>query len=90
MGKIKMEFESKYDVGDVVIFEHHNLLKAGVVTSYYVEDYVIWYNITVGKDKAYSYCNGGDINENSIIGKVEDEEIIKRVMRIVSSDEPAD
>ena len=36
MGKIIQEFETEYDVGDVVIFENDNLLQVGIVEGYYV------------------------------------------------------
>ena len=72
MGKIIHEFETKYDIGDIVIFEKNDLLQVGIVEGYYEEGDTIWYNIRISKTCVYTYSNGGDIGEHDIIGKIED------------------
>ena len=73
MCKITLEFETKYDVGNVVIFEKNNQLNVGIIEGYYEEDRCIWYNIRVSGRFVYTYSNGGDIAEWNIVGKIEDE-----------------
>lgn len=46
MGKIIQEFETQYEVGDVVIFDKDGL-KVGIIEGYYVSDGNIWFNIRV-------------------------------------------
>lgn len=70
MGKIKIEIESEYDVGDVVIFEKAKLLIVGIIEGFYCDHDAgnsIWYNVRIDKDFVYTYSNGGDIGEGDII-----------------------
>ncbi len=83
MGKILMEFETDYNVGDVVIFEKNDTLNVGVVEGYYVDDRNFWFNIRITPDFVYTYSNGGDIAEWDIIGVVDDslkEECYKKIV----------
>lgn len=73
MGKIITEYETKYNVGDVVVFEKNGTLEVGVIEGYYVEDHVFWFNIRISPTIVYTYTNGGDIGEHDIIGKIESE-----------------
>lgn len=43
MGKIIKEYETKYNVGDVVIFNKIGFLQVGVIEGYYVEDNIFWF-----------------------------------------------
>ena len=77
MGKITLEFESKYEVGDVVIFNRYRDkygLSIGIIEGYYIDhncNDTIWYNIRVSSTMVYTYSNEGDISESDIIGKLE-------------------
>lgn len=73
MGKIVKEFETKYNVGDVVIFEKFKNLEVGIIEGYYEEDHTIWYNIRISSTQVYTYSNGGDIAEFDIIGIIEND-----------------
>ena len=82
MGKIVVEFETKYNAGDVVIFEKNNRLMVGIVEGYYMADNIIWFNIRVSSNYVYTYSNGGDIMESNIIGRVSEdlkEELIRQI-----------
>ena len=72
MGKIVKEYETKYEVGDLVIFEK-NGLSVGIIEGYYVEEGNFQFNIRVSDSFVYTYSNGGDIAEWDIFGKVEGE-----------------
>lgn len=76
MGKITMEINTNYDRGDIVIFEKDGMLVCGIIEGYYV-DYgagrSIWYNMRTSKNNVFTYSNGGDIAEWSIIGKINSE-----------------
>lgn len=72
MGKIVRTFETEYDVGDVVIFKKNGGLLVGIVEGYYEDDGNIWYNIRISDKFVYTYSNGGDVAEFSIMGKVDD------------------
>lgn len=67
----KAYFESKYDAGDIVIFEKNKSLQAGIIEGYYYQDGNFWYNIRTSQSFVYTYSNGGDIGEFNIIGKLE-------------------
>lgn len=69
MGKIIKEFETQYEVGDVVIF-HKGGLHVGIVEGYYIEDNIFWFNIRVSPTLVYTYTNHGDVGEHDIIGKI--------------------
>lgn len=71
MGTIVQKYETKYNVGDVVIFEKHNKLEVGIIEGYYVEDHIFWFNIRTSSTNVYTYSNKGDIMEGDIIGKLE-------------------
>lgn len=73
MGKIIQEFETEYEVGDVVIFKHKHNLEIGIIEGYYVEDRIFWFNIRVSPAMVYTYSNEGDIMEADIRGKLEGE-----------------
>lgn len=85
MGKIKIEVETIYDRGDVVVFKKGGVLQAGIITAYYFEDGDVWYNIAVSKDPAYSFRTTEDVGEVDICGKIEDENLIKAVEGIVEN-----
>ena len=68
MGKITHEYVTKYEVGDVVVFEKHDLLQVGIIEGYYVSDNIFWFNIRISGTQVYTYSNGGDVQEESIIG----------------------
>lgn len=69
MGKVIQEFETEYEVGDVVIFEKHGL-EVGIIEGYYVEDNLFWFNIRVSPTMVYTYSNQGDVGEFDIICKL--------------------
>ena len=73
MGKIIKEYETKYNVGDIVIFNKSGVLQVGVIEGYYVEDNIFWFNIRISPSTVYTYTNKGDIGEHDIIGKIEGE-----------------
>lgn len=71
MAKVVLEYESRFDVGDVVIFEKDNELKVGVIEGFYIEDGIFWYNIRISPTMVYTYSNKGDIQECHIMCKIE-------------------
>jgi len=73
MGKIIQEFTTKYDVGDIVIFQKGRNILCGIIEGYYVEDDYFYFNIRLWKDNVLTYSNGGDVGEYDIIGKVEND-----------------
>lgn len=84
MGKVIHEYETQYEVGDVVIFEKNDRLEVGTIEGYYVEDSIFWFNIRVSSTMVYTYSNKGDIQECDIIGKV-DEKLKENCLRIMKS-----
>ena len=72
MGKIVHEYETEYEVGDLVIFKK-NGLEIGVIEGYYVDDGYFWFNIRVSPSTVYTYTNQGDISEGDILGKLNGE-----------------
>lgn len=70
MGKITITYNSKYDVGDIVIFKKDKMLLVGIIDGYYVEDSLIWYNIRINNNRVFTYSNGGDISEEDIVYKI--------------------
>lgn len=90
MGVIRHEIETLYDRGDVVIFDYHGRLLAGVVCGYYT-DYAagqsVWYDIAISKDQTLDYTHGGDIFEPDILGKLNDPDLAKKVFDFVRSGE---
>lgn len=79
MAKIKLEFETMYDRGDVVVFNKNGVLQVGIVTSYYVEDNCVWYDVAISSNSTYTYCNGGDIGEFDIIAKITDIKTVNHI-----------
>lgn len=74
MGKIVHEFETEYNVGDVVIFKiKDGTLNVGIVEGYYVHDRNFWFNIRTTPNFVYTYSNGGDIAEWDILGVVSED-----------------
>lgn len=72
MGKIKIEFETEYEKGDVVVFRKNDSLLVGIIEGYYVDDDCIWYNIRTNPKFVFTYSNGGDIAEWDIKMKIDD------------------
>ena len=82
MGKIVHEFETEYNVGDVVIFENFKTLNVGIIEGYYVDNGNFWFNVRTTHDFVYTYSNGGDIAEWDVIGVINGnlkEECFKRI-----------
>ena len=73
MAKVIKEYETEYEVGDVVIFEKDDCLMIGVIEGYYVNDGNFWFNIRISPKYVYTYSNGGDIAEWDILGVVNNE-----------------
>ena len=74
MAIIVHTFESKYEPGDLVVFEKDDLLQVGIVEGYYHDGYdTVWYNVRTSTVNVYTYSNKGDIAEYDIIGKIENE-----------------
>lgn len=73
MGKIIKEYETKFNVGDVVIFERNNALHVGIIEGYYIDNDNFWFNMRITPDFVYTYSNGGDIAECDIIGVIGDD-----------------
>lgn len=71
MGTIIHKYETKYNAGDIVIFEKYDKLEVGIIEGYYVEDSIFWFNIRTSSSNVYTYSNKGDIQESDIIGKIE-------------------
>lgn len=83
MAKIKWEFETLYDIGDVVIFNYHNITRIGIIQSFYLDDQVVWYNI-LSDNFLCCYSQGGDIAEFDILGKITDKTIIDKIREKVA------
>ena len=74
MGKIIKEYETEYEVGDIVIFRVGTCLLVGIIEGYYVDHMAgesLWFNIRTSPDFVYTYSNHGDISEWDIIGKID-------------------
>ena len=75
MGKCTVQFETEYNIGDVVLFrDKRNQIVAGIIEGYYCDSgagYTFWFNIRITEDFVYSYSNGGDIGECDIICKLD-------------------
>lgn len=85
MGKIILEFSTKYDTGDFVIFEKNDTYMVGMIAGYYVDtncDDTVFYNIAVNKNKTYTFANGGDVAEYHIIGKITEQNLIDALMHM--------
>lgn len=73
MGKITKEFETEYNVGDVVVYKKNNMLFVGIIEGYYIDDDNFWFNIRVNDNFVHTYSNGGDVAEWDIIGVLPEE-----------------
>ena len=82
MGKITITYNSKYDVGDIVIFEKDKMLLVGIIDGYYVEDSLIWYNIRINNNRVFTYSNGGDIGEEDIVYKINAKTLKDEIFRL--------
>ena len=84
MGKMHIEVESEYNIGDIVVFYHHNSLRVGLVEGYYLDDGYVWYNIRTSPIFVFTYSNGGDIAEWDIKMKLEGDgvEAIRQIITI--------
>ena len=95
MGLIIEKYETKYDAGDVVIFNNNDngknhRLFIGIIVGFYIDhnaDDSIWYNIKVNKDLVYCYGCMGDVAEWDIVDKITDQEIIDKCNKIIGVDE---
>ena len=82
MGTIIKQYETRYNVGDVVIFEKNDLLQVRIIEGYCIDDNCFWFNIRVSSDYVYTYSDGEDIAEFDIIGVVDNtlkEDCINRI-----------
>lgn len=73
MGTVVKTYETKYNVGDVVIFKKYNQLLVGIIEGYYIEDNTFWFNIRISPERVFTYTNGGDIAEFDIVGVIDNE-----------------
>lgn len=71
MAKVIREYETEYNVGDVIIFKKFNVLNVGIIEGYYVDDGNFWFNVRTTPDFVYTYSNGGDIAEWDIVGSID-------------------
>lgn len=85
MAKIIREYETEYDVGDVVIFKKNYALHVGIIEGYYVDDDNFWFNIRITPNFVYTYSNGGDIAEREIMGVV-DRDLKEKCFREITGD----
>lgn len=82
MGKITITYNSKYDVGDIVVFKKDRMLLVGIIDGYYVEDNLIWYNIRINNNRVFTYSNGGDISEEDIVYKINAKTLKDEIFRL--------
>ena len=73
MGRIIKEFETEYNVGDVVVYKKNKMLFVGIIEGYYIDDDNFWFNIRVNDNFVHTYSNGGDAAEWDIVGVLPDE-----------------
>ena len=88
MATIKHEIETLYDRGDVVVFDHHGILRVGIISGFYADadaGMSIWYDIAVNKDQTLDYVHGGDIAEFNILGRINDPKVVEKVFGFVQS-----
>ena len=85
MAKIIREYETDYNVGDVVIFKKNHALHVGIIEGYYVDDDNFWFNIRITPNFVYTYSNGGDIAEREIMGVV-DGDLKEKCFREITGD----
>lgn len=86
MGKAVFEIETMYNKGDVVIFNYHGHLRAGVITGYCVDmnaGQSVWYDIAVNQEQTLNFMHGGDVAEFDILGKVADAELVQSIYDFV-------
>lgn len=77
MGRVSIEFETEYNVGDYVAFLKDGVILVGRIEGYYVEDGCFWFNIRLNSNFVYTYSNHGDIAEFDILFKLTSEQIEK-------------
>ena len=82
MGKITITYNSKYDVGDIVVFKKDRMLLVGIIDGYYVEDNLIWYNIRINNNRVFTYSNGGDSGEEDIVYKINAKTLKDEIFRL--------
>lgn len=81
MGKIHVEFDTEYEVGDVVVFKNvrtkvsGDILAVGMITGYYTDCDTVWYNIQMNPNFVFTYADGGDIAEFNIVSKLENKDL---------------
>lgn len=76
------EFETEYNIGDVVIFKKNNILQVGIIEGYYIENNSFWFRIRISLTNVYAYWNGGEIAESDIICNLDDTTAIKCIDQI--------
>lgn len=72
MAKIIQEYETKYNVKDIVIFKKNGVLQVGSIEGYHFDCDTVWYNIRVSENTVYTWSNQGDIGEFDIVGVVDE------------------
>ena len=85
MAKVIREYETSYNVGDVVIFRKNNGFHVGIIEGYYVDNGNFWFNIRISPNFVYTYSNEGDIAEWDIVGAVDEslkEKLFKRIAKL--------
>lgn len=74
MAKVTVEFETEYNVGDVVLFERYKQVIAGIIEGFYVDASAgnsIWFNMRIASECVLTYSNGGDVAEWKILCKLD-------------------
>lgn len=87
MATLSYDIETKYEKGDVVVFERSGVLQVGVITGYSVDStagFSVWYDIAVNHQKIYTYINGGDIGEHEIVAKISDASLVDTIRKHIS------
>ena len=88
MAKVTIEYESKYDNGDVVIFKAPNnkYIYVGIIEGYTIDDRVFRFNIRTSHNHVFTYLWDGGIPEYDIIDKLEGELQEKCMKEILNHD----
>ena len=69
MGKIIQAFTTKYEAGDVVIFQRDRKILCGIIEGHYVVDDYLYFNIRLWKDNVLTYSNGGAAANTTLSGR---------------------
>ena len=85
MAKVIREYETEYEVGDVIIFEKNNAIHVGMIEGYYVDDGCFWFNVRITPEFVYTYSNGGDVGEHDILGTI-DGDLKNRCVRFMKGE----